>query len=74
MSEARTYDPSERVKVRCARCHSRLCDRVHISSGWTLHFRNRGWEVFSTEMAVTCGNCKTMTHITNDGILECLTL
>ena len=64
---------SKRIKVRCKQCHSRLCDRIEIKSGWTLHFKRGTWEVFSTEMWITCGNCKQLACVNTDGILECLT-
>jgi len=69
-----TLDQSERIKVRCKQCHSRLCDRIKLDSGWNLHFRKGSWEVFSVEMAIVCGNCKTMVHVNTDGIIECLTV
>lgn len=65
---------SNRIKIRCPQCHTRLCDRVYREGTWLLHFRKgRCPEILTEKMFLTCSTCSTTHRITaEEGILESL--
>jgi Zn finger protein HypA/HybF involved in hydrogenase expression len=65
---------SERIKVKCPQCRTRLCDRFFDpkQKGWALKFRTGKWRaIISNWFVMTCPYCGTSHRIVADkGIIE----
>lgn len=61
---------SERIKVICTQCHSRVCDRIETSDGWLIHFKKGRSQIYTTWGVLVC-NCGTSFRINAaKGIVE----
>ena len=61
---------SDRIKIICPQCHSRLCDRMKTDNGWVIHFKKGRSQIFTTWGVLIC-NCGSKYRIdANKGIVE----
>jgi len=68
---------SERIRVKCPQCHSRICDRVQVEKDWALHYQS-GSKISiisepgnDTYWVVTCRKCQTTLRVSpTKGVIE----